>query len=75
MQTFIQLVVTGRFDSRKDTKKVNEVLAQLQMHGAIVKSVKLSASSVNSILDTHGSYAVYVITYEAAAPIEDVIKM
>jgi hypothetical protein len=69
MPTFVQLVVTGKIDSKKDTKRINEVLNKLQTSGAAINSVKLSATSGSSLLGTRGDYAVYVITYEANMPI------
>ena len=69
MSLFVQLVVTGKIDSKKDTKKINDVLAKLQTNEAAIKSVELSATSGSSIFGARGDYAVYVITYEANMPI------
>jgi hypothetical protein len=70
MQTFVQLVVTGKIDSKKDTKHINDVLTQLQANGAVIKNVSLSAASSGSALQTRGDFALYVITYEADASID-----
>ncbi len=69
MSTFIQLVVTGKIDSKKDTKRINEILTKLQTDGAAIKNVTLAATSGSSMFGTRGDYAVYVITYEGNTPI------
>ncbi len=69
MSIFVQLVATGKIDSKKDTKKLNEVLSKLQADGATIKNVTLATSSVGSMFSTRGDYAVYVITYEGNTPI------
>ncbi|MDD5190445.1 MAG: hypothetical protein PHE50_05315 [Dehalococcoidales bacterium] len=72
MNVFIQLIVTGKINSKADTEKVNEVLVRLQAKGATIKDIKLAATTNYSGLmgEKFGTEAVYVITYEAKAPIE-----
>ena len=68
MPIFVQLVTFstggGKFDEKKDTRKINEVLAKLQDNGAEITDVTpaIGGMPINAP-------AVYVITYEAAAPI------
>ncbi len=71
MSTFVQLVVTGRINSKKDTEKLNEVLVQLQTNGAVIKNVALAATTNYSGMmgEKFGTEAVYLITYEAKNPI------
>jgi len=73
--TFIQLVtftsVGGKFNEKKDTHKVNEVLTKLQNKGAKIMSITPSVGGIGSAgpLVSSSIAAVYVITYEAPAPI------
>ncbi|MFH0769258.1 MAG: hypothetical protein V1932_06805 [Chloroflexota bacterium] len=72
MAVFVQLCTfssAGKFDEKKDTHKINEVLTKLQNNGAKIMSITPSMGSMG--MGTLGSNiaAVYVITYEASAPI------
>ena len=58
------------FNSAKDDPIVNDVLHKLQSHGAKISDVKVSlGGSFWTTLFT-GVVAVYLITYEAASPID-----
>ena len=61
---FVQLASfstsSGKFDQKKDTKRLNEIMEKLQHEGARILDVKLTLSV--------GS-AVYLVTYESAKPL------
>ncbi len=71
MATFVQIVVTGRIDAKKDTVRLNEVLTQLQTRGAKINNVVLAATTNYSGMmgEKFGTEAVYLITYESTSPI------
>jgi len=68
MPIFVQLVTFstggGKFDEKKDTSKINQVLAKLQDNGAEIRDVTLSVGGM--VLSVS---AVYIVTYNAPAPI------
>ena len=51
------------FDEKKDTKRINEVLKELQEKGARIIDVKVNLAG------TISTAAVYLITYDADSPI------
>lgn len=69
MAKFVQLLTFysagGKFDEVKDTHRLNEVLKALQDDKATIISVLPAAGGAGT-----GTAAVYVITYEAPAPVE-----
>ncbi len=69
MSMFVQLATfssaSGKFDEKKDSRSINEILRKLQDKG--VRIVGISASIAGELSN---ATAVYVITYEANAPIE-----
>ena len=64
MPTFIQLAVfstsKGKFDQKKDTKRLNEIMEKLQNEEARILDVKATLSV---------GLAVYLITYESSKPL------
>jgi len=64
MPIFVQLASfstsKGKFDQKKDTKRLNEIMEKLQHEGARILDVKVTLSV--------GS-AVYLVTYESAKPL------
>ena len=68
MAKFVQLVTfrssSTKFDERKDTRRINEFLVKLQNNGATVINVIPSIGG-----DIGNVAAVYVIIYEAPAPV------
>ena len=73
MPIFVQLVTFssggGKFDEKKDTRKINEVLAKLQDSGAEIRGITSSIGGMGSGMGVGSVSAVYVITYEAPAPV------
>ena len=67
MSLFVQIAsfssASGKFDEDKDTRNINEKMQYLQDNGAKIIGVNLS------IAGSAGTSAVYIITYEANAPI------
>ena len=63
MPIFVQLVL-GKFDEKKDTQRINDILNKLQTDNAIVKSILPAMAG-----DIAGTHSVYIISYEAPAPI------
>ena len=55
----------GRFKSKRDDKKVNAVLQELQNSGAKIVDIKVSVGGSF----WSGAVATYAITYEASAPL------
>ena len=64
MPTFVQMLsfysARQRFDEKRDTERLNEVMKELQEKGAKILDVKVSLA---------GSAAVYIITYQADSPL------
>jgi hypothetical protein len=57
----------GRFDDRKDSTAINDVLSDLQSKGATIKEVEhMTSYSVHNKL----TIALYLIQYEAATSID-----
>jgi len=57
---------TGRsFDAEKDDREVNQVLEALQRGGAELRNIRVKLAGREM-----GATSLYVIEYEAAAPIE-----
>ena len=69
MPMFVQLVTfsseRGKFEEKKDTHKINKVLAKLQDSGAEIRGITLSIAGMGF----SAASAVYVITYEAPVPV------
>lgn len=55
----------GKFDEIRDTARTNEILHKLQQKQAKIISIEPSMGNAGD-----GVAAVYVITYEAEAPVE-----
>lgn len=72
MPIFVQLVTfessSGMFDEKKDTRRVNEVLTQLQNKGAKIINIGSSVGGKGDAM-TSSLAAVYLITYEATGVI------
>ena len=70
MRTFVQLASfsssSGKFDEKKDSRSINEILGKLQDKGAQIVGISTSISRSSGANAT----AVYLITYEANDPIE-----
>lgn len=65
MPVFVQMLsfrAHVQFDEKKDTRRLNEVMGGLQQKGAKILDVNVSISTPGM--------AVYIITYEAATPLE-----
>ena len=64
MPTFVQMLsfysARQRFDEKRDTERLNEVMKELQEKGAKILDVRVSLA---------GNAAVYVITYQADGPL------
>jgi hypothetical protein len=54
----------GRFDDKKDTKKLNEILELIQSKGGKILDVKVSLGGKENRVS-----AVYLILYEANIPL------
>ena len=64
MPVFVQVLTfraVRRFDESEDTKRINDVMKELQAKGAKILDVKVALEA--------GITAVYIITYEANNPI------
>ena len=72
MPIFVQLVTFsssgGKFDERKDTRRVNEVLTELQSKGARIINITPSVGGKGDAVLGSVS-ALYLITYEASGAI------
>ena len=70
MSMFVQLAAcsssSGKFDEKKDSQHINEVLSKLRDRGGQIFGI---TASVGGSGNTYTS-AIYLITYEASYPIE-----
>ena len=55
----------GKFDAKKDSRVINQVLQELQDKGARIISISPAIAGMATVAP-----AVYTITYEAPSPIE-----
>ncbi len=70
MPVFVRLVSAhsggGQFDTKKDSRVINQVLQELQDKGA--RNISITPALGGGTLQ--GIAAIYTITYEAPSPIE-----
>ncbi len=70
MSIFVQLAsfqsISGKFDEKKDSQRINEILSKLREKGAKIEGISASIGGSGGANAT----AIYLITYEANASIE-----